>query len=74
VSHQGIIRDSPRYDSSYDRGRAMKVRYGRAQLTLGLEEALADMHPGDAKMVLLTPDLAYACPVGKVRFAALPPP
>jgi len=65
---QGIIRDSPRFDSSYDRGRTMKVRFGRAQLAGGLEEALADMHPGDAKMVLLTPDLAYACPAGKVCF------
>lgn len=65
---QGIIRDSPRFDSSYDRGRTMKVRFGRAQLAGGLEEALADMHPGDAKMVFLIPELAYACPPGKVCF------
>jgi hypothetical protein len=32
----------------------------------GLEEALTDMHPGDAKMVFLVPELAYACPPGKV--------
>jgi hypothetical protein len=25
-----------------------------------------DMHPGDAKMVFLVPELAYACPPGKV--------
>ena len=24
------------------------------------------MHPGDAKMVFLIPELAYACPPGKV--------
>jgi len=65
---QGIIRDSPRFDSSYDRGRTMKVRFGRAQLAGGMEEALADMHPGDAKMVFLVPELAYACPAGKVCF------
>ena len=37
---QGIIRDSPRFDSSYDRGRSMKVRFGRAQLA-GLSLSLS---------------------------------
>jgi len=62
---QGILKDSPRFDSSYDRGRTMKVRYGKAQLTLGLEEALKDMKPGGAKLVFLIPELAFACPPGK---------
>ena len=65
---QGILRDSPRFDSSFDRGRTMKVRFGRAQLAGGLEEALSDMTAGGAKMVFLTPELAYSCPPGKVCF------
>lgn len=65
---QGIIRESPRFDSSYDRGRTMKARFGKAQLAGGLEEAIADMSPGGAKMVFLIPELAYACPAGKVCF------
>jgi len=63
---QGILKDSPRFDSSFDRGRTMKVRYGKAQLTLGLEEAMRDMKPGGAKLVFLVPELAYACPPGKM--------
>lgn len=63
---QGILKDSPRYDSSYDRGRSMKVRYGKGQLTLGLEEALRDMKPGGSKLVFMTPDQSYACPKGRI--------
>lgn len=59
---QGIIRDSPKFDSSFDRGRPMRVFFKKAQLSLGLEEAVADMKPGGVKMVFLIPELSLACP------------
>jgi hypothetical protein len=59
---QGIVRDSPKFDSSFDRGRTLKAKYKRAQLSLGLEEALEDMKPGSVKMVFLVPELSIACP------------
>ena len=43
--------------------------HAHTQQTGGLEEALTDMHPGDAKMVFLIPELAYACPPGKVMIS-----
>ncbi len=69
---QGIVRDSPKFDSSFDRGRTLKAKYRRAQLSLGLEEALADMKPGGVKMVFLVPELSIACP--KVRIPLPSPP
>lgn len=62
---QGILQNSPSFDSSYGRGRTMKVRYQRAQLSQGLEEALSTMKPGGSRMVFLTPALSFACPKGR---------
>jgi len=66
---QGILKDSPSYDSSFERGRPMKVRFGGAQLCKGLEEALAGMQEGGRKLVFLVPELSFACPKGRVCVA-----
>ncbi len=70
---QGIVRDSPKFDSSFDRGRTLKAKYKRAQLSLGLEEALADMKPGGVKMVFLVPELSIACPKVRIPSPLFPP-
>ena len=53
---------------SYERGTPVQVRYARAQLSKGLEEALSTMKPGGARMVFMKPELSFACPkVGSPR-------
>ena len=68
---QGIAQDSPQYDSSFDRGRPYEGTMGKAQISFGLEEALADMKPGGSKMVFLVPELSIACPKSRVCVAEI---
>jgi hypothetical protein len=68
---QGIAADSPKYDSSFLRGRAQEARVGKSQISLGLEEAIKGMKPGGVRMVFLVPELSISCPKGRVCVAEI---
>jgi len=48
-----------KFDSSYDRSRPFTFKLGRQQVIKGWDEAVADMHVGEKRRVIIPPALGY---------------
>lgn len=58
VHYTGRLEDGHIFDSSTDRG-PLDVTIGGQRIITGVEEALKQMEPGEAKTVTIGPDQAY---------------
>jgi peptidylprolyl isomerase len=59
VHYTGYLTDGTKFDSSLDSGRPFEFQLGTGQVIAGWDEALALMHVGDKRRLIIPPELAY---------------
>ncbi len=59
VHYTGWLMDGTKFDSSVDRGQPFAFKLGIGQVIKGWDEGVAGMKPGEKRMLILKPELAY---------------
>jgi peptidylprolyl isomerase len=59
VHYTGYLTDGTKFDSSLDRGRPFEFQLGMGRVIPGWDEALALMHVGDKRRLIIPPELGY---------------
>lgn len=59
MDYQGYLEDGSIFDSSFDRGEALRVTLGQGQIIPGLEYAVQKMRFGTKAIVVVPPAVAY---------------
>ncbi len=59
VHYKGTLNDGTVFDSSYDRHEPLEFALGKGMVIEGWEQGIAGMRPGEKRLLVIPPDLAY---------------